>query len=808
VHALRGATFVKAMNGAIAFTLPVFVILASFTGHVYVFNNSLTAPVAFASVGLFSVLGRVLNMVPYGVVAISESKPAWMRLDAFLNQAEILRLPNLLSLAYEDQVDADTAISASTISSIRLSIRDADFGWEPKIELGSEGTTVAPVLSGISLSVAAGEVICVVGPVASGKSSLLHAALGEMYRHNSGGDCRTSGRIAYCAQQNWILNATVRDNIVMFGKGGQPGTVVDEKRYAATLRACCLLHDLKQLPGSDMTEIGEKGVTLSGGQQSRIALARCVYSDADLYLLDDPLSAVDAAIGRQLRKRLLDKSSGGLLTEKAVVIVTHQLSVLPLADRVVVMDGGRIVHNAPYRELKAQGISFDGVAEEVISIVDTPRDFRSVREFSSMASFGSSQSSSSFVEDLGMGENGATTTAEDRRVGKVGLNVYRDYIRQAGGVWTVFGVIFAFVASQVARSGAEIWLGYWATDRLAEHDDKFYALVYLALGAGAITFSAGRAALYAQKSTRASRECHERLLQRILHASLVFFEQTPSGRILSRFSSDCESLDLLLPTYMQDFMQIVFYSLGAVVVIGVSIPWFLPALVPITVAFRMIQTMYLLSSRELKRIESITRSPVYSTIVETAAGCVSVRAFAAEGSFASKLDHCLDVNLRSYLLFQCSGRWLGVRLDLLSAIVVFATSLVTVIFASSLNPGVAGVALTQSLTLTGVLQWATRQSAECENSFTSIERVMEMATQTPVEAAALVEGSVDANSWPKDGVLEFTDVTLKYRPELEPSLVGVSFKTLPREKIGMYALYLYSVAIEYSLNNKCANSLR
>jgi ATP-binding cassette, subfamily C (CFTR/MRP), member 1 len=780
-EALRGATFVKAMNGAISFTLPVFVILASFAGHVLVFHNVLDPTVAFASVGLFGVLSRVLNMTPYGVVAISESFPTWSRLDSFFSQIEVQRLHALPC--------SPVSSTGTSEPALRISIRDADFGWDaPKRT--SEASTVVPALSNITLSVVAGETVCVVGPVASGKTSLLHAVLGELRCLNSRGACATSGRVAYCAQQNWILNATVRDNIVVFGAGGAgagfgfggTAAVVDEKRYQETLRACCLLRDLEQLPASDMTEIGEKGVTLSGGQQSRIALARCVYADADLYLLDDPLSAVDASVSKQLRTRLLDKSAGGLLADKAIVIVTHQLSVLPLADKVIVMDGGRILHNAPFQELQAHGVSFEGVFDEsslmaMGSSVDPTRGDRSVSSF---------RSTSTAVDSLSKGMDGATTTVEDRRVGKVSPSVYKEYVMQAGGVFTVLAVSSAFIASQAARSGADVWLAFWSTGRWANQNDTFYALIYLSLGVAAISFSVCRAAVYSQQSTKASLRCHEMLLRRILSATLLFFEVTPSGRILNRFSSDLEGLDMLLPTYAQDFLQIVFSSLGAVVAIGIFLPWFLLALVPVILVFWVTQKVYLLSSRELKRIEGISRSPVYSTIVESAAGCVSVRAFAAELSFAGKLAERVDANLRSYLMFQCSGRWLGVRLDFLSAVIVFVTSLTAVILSHTLDPGAAGVALTQSLTLTGVLQWATRQSAECENVFTSVERVIAMATETPMEAPAIIEDSVDASKWPSRGVLEFDCVSLKYRPELDVSLKDVSFKTRPQEKIGMY----------------------
>lgn len=772
---LRFGAVLRALNAALFFVAPVLVALGTFTARTLIFQEPLTPAVVFSTLAFFNTLAYVLNLMPIGWLSISEALVAGKRLDAFFDLSE---LPPTSKIGCSDPSEAgkreeadDTELSetsshmeslsnsqdissedqschSKSLDKNRLILRHAHFSFAQRQESNAQ----AVALTNISLTVADGELVCVVGPVGSGKSSLLLGILNELVC--TSGFVQKHGRVAYCAQQPWIVNGTLRDNITMFGPRDK---VFDSAWYGMVVEACCLKDDLDMLPASDLTEIGERGVNLSGGQKARISLARAVYSNAEIYILDDPLSAVDSAVTSHLIQSLF--AQNGLLAEKAKVVVTHQLKLLPLSTRVVVLREGTVHHSGTFKELQNEGIEFSGLAELDSNLHGDPDCFQEREEINGSRALQKSRDCriersergckaaveiSDTTESIGavngtlelrtsiddsdsvdkmmfsvntdtdwssrektFEDNGELVEEEDRCIGRVTSSVYKVYIKAGGGYVALIMVLTAFIVPQALRQVSEWWLSRWSVHSRSNtfwEVNRFHALIFLGLAVGTAVLTLLRAAIFARQTMVASKRMHNQLLGRVLRAQPSFFETNPLGRILNRFSKDIDNMDIMLPVTTQDCLQIFFVALGALMTISVILPEFLIPLVPIIGTFLALQRLYKMTSRELKRIDGVSRSPIYSQFVESAGGLATIRAYKHETRFCTRFNEHVDKNSSAYHMFACAGRWLGIRLDALAAGVVLCTGLVVLILSQHLNPGLAGVALTQSLLITGIFQ--------------------------------------------------------------------------------------------------------
>lgn len=770
---LRLASILRALNAATFFVAPVLVALATFTARTLLFKKPLSPAVVFSSLTYFSVLSRILTLMPVGWLAISEATVSCRRLDDFFNLPELESVPDCQRLDGKQCFQDDDSIQNSQVSDYetcssvgngvqedcsypaRIILKRARFSYASS-QARDQVSDVATVLTNMDLLVRDGELITVVGPVGSGKSSLLLSILGEL-TCTSGSVC-TNGSIAYCSQQPWIINGTVRENITLFGTDSPE---FDASWYDEVIKKCCLSQDLANLSAGDRTEIGERGINLSGGQKARLALARAVYSRADIYLLDDPLSAVDSEVAAALLEGLFGPS--GLLADKAQVIVTHQLHILPLSSRVAIISRGTISDIGTFKELKAKREKFSGFLgteedlDEERSALENSDDYESESVVSTTchlkdgfrevdldilddtekdrdktctldADYNLVQTKLETIDedvrlsfhrtesDISSIHEGRLVVEEDQRVGRVSGSVYKSYIKAGGGYLALISVFITFAISQAVRQAAEIWLGKWSVARneLASNvrndpdvlfrENRHFALIFLGLASGTAIVTLLRASLFAERTMAASRRLHDDLLHRVLHAAPFFFDVNPIGRILNRFSKDVDQMENMLPVTSQDFLQISCIALGAVATVSWILPWFIVPLVPIAVSFIFLQRMYKMSSRELKRIDGVSRSPIYAKFVEATVGLSTIRAYQAEQSFSSYFSSLVDDNHKAYHMFQCAGRWLGVRLDALTAFAVFCASLAVVLLGKSLNPGDAGVALTQIILITGIFQ--------------------------------------------------------------------------------------------------------
>uniref|UniRef100_A0A8C4Z856 ATP-binding cassette, sub-family C (CFTR/MRP), member 10 n=1 Tax=Gadus morhua TaxID=8049 RepID=A0A8C4Z856_GADMO len=640
-----------------------------------------------------------------------------------------------------------------------------------------------------------GSLVVVVGRVGCGKSSLLAAITGELTRLS--GAVHVVGReggFGLATQEPWIQHATVRDNILF-------GRKYDYVFYQAVVEACALSEDLNVLPQGDRTEVGENGVTLSGGQKARLALARAVYMEKDIYLLDDPLAAVDA----QVAQHLMQKCIMGILRGKTRILCTHRIEFVERADLVVLMDNGTIVKT--------------GTPSEILPLVEAgPKQHRNDRK---------GVSSLEVEEKLVMVEEDEDRSGEEHKeAGGLAWAVYRAYWRAVGGALAAT-ILLSLLLMQASKNVSDWWLSHWISELrnngsawsngsyteayTSPHlllfspggltaplcsptaspfsnissDVKFYLTVYASIASANTLFTAARAFLFAYGAIRAATVVHDRLLGRVLQATMGFFDATPTGRVLNRFSSDVSGVDDGLPFVLNILLANVFSLAGTLAVMAWSLPWVLAALLPLALLYHRTQRFYRHSSRELKRLSSVTLSPLYSHFSETLSGLATIRASHASARFEEESKRRLDNNQRCLFLSNAAMQWLDIRLQLVGVALVTGISTIAVLQHryGSVDPGLVGLSLSYSLSITGLLSGLIFSFTQTEMQMVSVERTEEYSTCLPTEPQDH-NPQVPA-SWPERGQLEFNGAVLCYREGLTNALDGVTLRVHPGEKVGV-----------------------
>ncbi|KAG8979667.1 hypothetical protein FRB94_011257 [Tulasnella sp. JGI-2019a] len=620
-------------------------------------------------------------------------------------------------------------------------------------------------LRDIDVDIQRGSLTCIVGTVGSGKSSLLQALIGEMRKIR--GEVVFGGTTAYVPQQPWVQNATVRDNILF-------GRTEDNDRFDQIVSSCALQPDIDILPNGLETEIGEKGINLSGGQKARVCLARAVYFDAEIILLDDPLSAVDAHVSQHLIDECI---INGPLRDKTRFLVTHNLDILPRADHIIVMSGGRIVEQGHYNDLIKNGDAFSHLVEEYGTSAKKEDDSEDEEEEKAKPEKEKKSSARGAAGAAMMQE-------EEREVGAVSWGVYTHYARSMGSVIWAPLLIFLMGMAQVATVGNNIFLGFWSDQGInAFHSQGPYMAVYAAFGlaAGIFTFF-GTFILYLQART-ASYNLFNEALGGVMRSKVSWFDTTPLGRITSRMSKDITTLDNQLPMQWNQLLTNGFSVLGAIGLVIYTYNYLGIMFVPLGILYYGFATFYRASSREVKRLDSLLRSYIYTNFGEMLSGLASVRAYQQQEQFIAKTEHSIDVENRAYVLTVVLQRWLGIRLDFLGNCLVLGIALFGVGFRETVQPSKLGVVLTYSLSVTSVFSQLVSIFATVEQDMNTAERISHYA-HLPSEGAVVTEND-PPSSWPERGCIEFKDVRLRYREGLPEVLKGVSFSTRPGEKIGV-----------------------
>uniref|UniRef100_A0A7N6BNZ9 ABC-type glutathione-S-conjugate transporter n=1 Tax=Anabas testudineus TaxID=64144 RepID=A0A7N6BNZ9_ANATE len=723
-------------------------------------RNVLDAQKVFVSMALINILKTPLSQLPFAISTTMQAVVSLKRLGKYLCSEE-LKVDN---------------VSKTPLGSGK---KNGTFGWS------AEGP---PCLKRINVRVPRGSLVAVVGHVGSGKSSLLSAMLGETEKRS--GCVTVKGSVAYVPQQAWIQNATVQDNI-LFGR---------EKLktwYHRVLEACALLPDLDILPAGDATEIGEKGLNLSGGQKQRVSLARAVYRKADVYLLDDPLSAVDAHVGQHI----FDKVFGpkGVLRDKTRILVTHGMSFLPQADLILVLVDGEITESGSYQELLGRHGAF---ADFIHTFANTERKESAIqRDFSFMKlTFGifgllifsrgdttntnlqnmepvTEADQEQVPEDLGK-----LTEVDKANTGRVRLAMYKKYFKTIG-LAIIIPIVFLYAFQQGASLAYNYWLSMWADDPIVngtQIDTDLKLTVFGALGIAIF----GTTVAISICGIIASRQLHMDLLMNVLRSPMSFFECTPSGNLLNRFAKEIDAIDCMVPDGLKMMLSYVFKLMEVCIIVLMATPFAAVIILPLAFLYAFVQSFYVATSCQLRRLEAVSRSPIYTHFNETVQGASVIRAFGEQSRFILQANDRVDFNQTSYFPRFVATRWLAVNLEFVGNGVVLAAAILSVMGKSTLSPGIVGLAVSHSLQVTGILSWIVRSWTDVENNIVSVERVNEYA-DTAKEASWSVDGSSLPLAWPQKGTIEFMDYGLQYRKGLELALKGITLHINEREKVGI-----------------------
>uniref|UniRef100_A0A8C1S4N0 ABC-type glutathione-S-conjugate transporter n=1 Tax=Cyprinus carpio TaxID=7962 RepID=A0A8C1S4N0_CYPCA len=746
-----------------------------------------------------SVLAGVAVMVlliPFNAFIAMKTRTYQCLNTNILASVSLKRIQDFLS---HDELDPESVDRRNNASEYAVSVVNGTFSWAKQDQA---------TLDNINVMVPQGSLLAVVGHVGCGKTSLVSALLGEMEKQE--GQISIRGSVAYVPQQAWIQNATLRDNILF----GRPYV---EQKYRCVLEACALTPDLEVLPGGDQTEIGEKGINLSGGQRQRVSLARALYSDADVYLLDDPLSAVDAHVA----KHIFDKVIGpeGALKGKTRILVTHGISFLPQVDNILVMVDGRVSEMGSYQDLLKQNGAFaeflrnyslEDIIEDdevTVSLVDDdeeeefPEDALSNhtdmvdnepvvnearRQFMRYTCiFNASRSVRCYALVLTPLECFLVMSCV-LCVLQVKFKVYWEYAKAVGPFLSLF-ICFLYGCQSASAIGANFWLSEWTNDAQHNRTQDQVSMrvgVYAALGISQgvlVMFSSFTLAL---GKIQAARKLHQTLLDNKFHTPQSFFDTTPIGRIINRFSKDIYVIDEVLPSTILMFLGTFFASVSTMIVIICSTPIFALVIGPLALIYVFVQRFYVATSRQLKRLESVSRSPIYSHFSETITGTSVIRAYGRNAAFVLMSDMKVDENQKSYYPGIVSNRWLGVRIEFIGNCIVLFAALFAVIGKDKLSPGLVGLSVSYALQVTMSLNWMVRMTSDLESNIVAVERVKEYS-ETQTEAPWIVKDKQPPPDWPPKGDVEFVDYSVRYREGLDLVLRNISLKVKGGEKIGI-----------------------
>ncbi|KAI9203555.1 P-loop containing nucleoside triphosphate hydrolase protein [Polychytrium aggregatum] len=747
---------------------PLLVAFVTFATFTKLAGNPLDATTAFTGLSLLNALRLPLNQFPNELVDFWQALVSLKRIEDYLNQEELEDTSNCRP---------ETALSEQSGRAQRA----------PKVGF-EQSSYVRFVLKNLNIEFPLGKLTVVCGPTGCGKSSMLLALLGD-----------SPHQVAYVAQTAWLFNGSIRDNICF----GRP---YDRQRYAQVIFACALVRDLQQLEDGDMTEIGEKGINLSGGQKQRVSLARAAYSRASVVLMDDPLSAVDAPTARHIFQHCVL----GFLQGRTRILVSHAVSLTAhRADKIVVMKGGEVVADGAFETVASSGVS--AIFENLV-----------------LPEAGQMQSENAVEEEDNLGithadDSNARKLVEDeeKSTGSVSIDVYKTYFQATGGA----SFLVPFLSAVALINGLQVlsdwWIKKWtesesslsfasalgtmftlSPDRATEFHSwwnmvantsgiqfqllngsvDFYLGCYGLIGVTLLLTEQAFSLLELKGSYRASEKLHSELLHRILRAPMRFFETTPLGRIMNRFSRDIERIDQNVIQIVGSFVSIALDCVTIFLVISIITPVFLVTIAPIVYLYLRTAQKYLNCSRELKRLDSVSRSPVYSLLSETLNGVSTIRAYGDQQRFTDMVFERIDANNRAHFWLWTTNRWLGVRIEFIGAVVVLAAA--AIVTATAIPAGLAGLSLIYALQFTDILLWVIRIHAQMEMNMNSVERVREYL-EIEQEPPGIIEGHRPPENWPENGEIRLVNVSAQYTADQPKVLKDLTFTIHAREKIGV-----------------------
>lgn len=748
-------------------------------------GQGVTADVVFSMAQYYNILQLVAAIwYPLAVSFGAEALVSLRRIQDYL----MLESHDEKSRGLTQKIDTSSVDNNSTA----ILLKEVDANWD--------NTKEANTLQKINIDIRKGQLCAIIGPVGAGKSSLLQLLLGELPIID--GSVLIHGDVSYASQEPWLFTGTVRSNI-LFGEN------YDRKRYHDITRCCALAADFEQLSNGDKTIVGERGASLSGGQRARISLARAIYKQAAIYLFDDPLSAVDAHVGKHLFDEVIGPRSR-LANEKSTrLLVTHQVHFLTEADWIVIIEDGKISRQGTYNELANSDLDFakllerpeaekdsdaslanDSISEDMtiyeeddIPYMDGVRGYQMLRQRagSSVSSFKKSMDSERDLTDM-------KEVAEEQAEGGVSPTVWKKYFCAGASPASLFVLFVVLILSQIVCSGSDYFVNIWTQQeflRTANKPTTFTTneclYIYGALILLVVFMTILRGFLFFKVCMHASKELHDRMFGCILHATMRFFDSNPSGRILNRFSKDMGAIDEYLPKAMMDFIQVALVMIGILILISIVNPILIASLGVVIIINIFILRLYLRPSQDFKRLEGICRSPVFSHLSASLSGISTIRARGLQDVVAREFDNLQDVHSAVWQLTLASNTALGLWLDLVSCCFLTTVAFSFIILHNQTFSGNVGLAISQAMILTGMVQYGIRQAAESLQQMTSVERVLQY---TELEQECVIEKK-PPTTWPAKGEVQFKDMSLRYDPQGAPVLKHLNITIQPGWKVGV-----------------------
>lgn len=847
LKALRNRYILWTAAATVWFGVPLLITFFSFMIYTLVEKKPLIPSVAFTALSLFSILRIPLDQLADMVAHVQECKVSVDRVEEFLNEEETEKYEQLSTNGKDE--------NGGTL----IGFDNATLTWGGKDSADSGGLKAFRMID-LNIRFSVGSLNLVIGPTGSGKTSLLMALLGEMTKlqgavYLPGGLCKEdvyedpstglSESVAYCAQQAWLINDTIKQNILF-------ASPPDESRYKAVIGACALERDLQILDAGDQTLAGEKGIALSGGQKQRISLARALYCNSRHVLLDDCLSAVDSHTANHIFEQCIQ---GPLMVGRTCILVTHNIALcLPAAEHVVYLKNGKIAAQGLPDEVAATGLLGEETAtSKPSSKMGTRTQSRvpSAEDLEDRArkpANGDAKKADDGVNGAGEGvpinsvkqEQDANTRTEGKAEGGVKKEVLKLYLAAMGPWYYWVLAIVTFTVQQFGSVLPNVWIRQWANSYQVRNTQAmgtssfstrnsfltgasksfsascllggtcswdlpllskpaavsiaaspaeevnvpFYLGIYVALALFYVLISMFREALIFWGSLVASWKIHERLLESVTRAKFKFFDSTPLGQMMNRFSKDVEAIDQEVAPIAVGVVGCLTSVITIIILISVITPGFLLAAIVISAIYFGIGSLYIKSSVGLKRLESVQKSPLYQQFGETLSGITTIRGYGHERRFVRDNLSRVDKHNRPYIYLWAANRWLAFRVDITGALVSFFAGVFIILRIKTIDAGAAGLSMTYAVMFSENILWLVRLYSVNEQNMNSVERVKEYM-DVEQESQAIKPDARPPGNWPSHGAIDFINYSTRYRSDLDPVLKHLTFRVEPSERIGI-----------------------